>query len=163
MDKKFLLRLDDTFKSIKTKLLLNEDIRKMLYYDVVDENTIAPPIELAAEHVFTQPVIAVETTEPFNKRNYITITSPEGDKSGNKMDYIIRIIIMCDKSSWNLNSSARPLLLAQEVINELNNEKFKLSNPLSFSNIVETVTSKDVCGYSLLFDTTDGISEADEK
>lgn len=163
MDKKFLLRLDNTFKSIKTKLLLNENIRKMLYYDAIDENTSVPPIELTAEHVFIQPIIAVETSEPFNKRNYITITSPEGDVSDNKMDYVIRIIVMCDKSSWNLNGSARPLLLAQEIINELHNEKFQLSNPLYFTNIVETVTSKDVCGYSLLFDTTDGISDIDEK
>lgn len=163
MDKKFLLRLDNTFKSIKTKLLLNEDIRKMLYYDVINESTSVPPIQLAAEHVFIQPIIAVETTEPFNKRNYITITGPEGDISGNKIDYVIRIIVMCDKSSWNLNDSSRPLLLAQEIINELNNEKFQLSNPLSFTNIIETVTSKDVYGYSLLFDTADGISDIDEK
>jgi hypothetical protein len=99
MDKKFLIRLNDTFKSIKTKLLLNEDIRKLLYYDNVDESTPVPPIQLAAEHVFIQPVISVETTEPFNKRNYITITSTEGDKINNKMDYIIRLIIMCDKST----------------------------------------------------------------
>jgi hypothetical protein len=99
MDKKFLIRLNDTFKSIKTKLLLNEDIRKLLYYDNVDESTPVPPIQLAAEHVFIQPVINVETTEPFNKRNYITITGPDGDKSGNKINYVVRLIVMCDKSA----------------------------------------------------------------
>ena len=163
MDKKFLIRLNDTFKSIKTKLLLNEDIRKLLYYDNVDESTPVPPIQLAAEHVFIQPVINVETTEPFNKRNYITITSTEGDKINNKMDYIIRLIIMCDKSTWNLNGNIRPLLISQEIVNELENEKFQLSGPLVFDSIVETVTSKDVAGYSLLFDVVDGISEVDEK
>ena len=163
MDKKFLLRLDDTFKSIRTKLLLNEAIRTMLYYDVVNENTPVPPIQLAAEHVFTQPVIKVGTTEPFNKRNYITITGPEGDKNGTKIGYVVRIIIMCDKSSWNLNGSARPLLIAQEIINELDNEKFQLSGSLAFNSIVETVTSEDVYGYSILFDVVDGIIDIDEK
>jgi hypothetical protein len=79
------------------------------------------------------------------------------------MDYIIRLIIMCDKSTWNLNGNIRPLLISQEIVNELENEKFQLSGPLVFDSIVETVTSKDVAGYSLLFDVVDGISEVDEK
>jgi hypothetical protein len=62
-----------------------------------------------------------------------------------------------------LNGDARPLLLSQEIINELDNEKFQLAGPLSFNSIVETVTSKDVYGYSILFDVVDGISEVDEK
>ena len=33
MDKKFLLRLEGTISSIKKTLLLNEDIRKLLFYD----------------------------------------------------------------------------------------------------------------------------------
>lgn len=161
MDKKFLLRLNDTFKSIKTKILLNENIRNLLYYDVLSEENEEVPVRVAAEHVFIQPVIDVE--EPFNKKNYITITMPDGDKSNNKMDYVVRLIVMCDKTSWNIDGDCRPLLIAQEIINELDGEKFKLSNPLVFSNIVETVTNKNVYGYSLLFDITDGISDIDEK
>mgnify|MGYP007037169879 CR=1 FL=1 len=71
MDKKCLLRLNDTFKSIKTKILLNENIRNLLYYDVLSEENEEVPVRVAAEHVFIQPVIDVE--EPFNKKNYITI------------------------------------------------------------------------------------------
>jgi hypothetical protein len=53
---------------------------------------------MVKEHVYIQPVVAVETTEPFNKKNYITITIPEGDKNNNKMAYVVRIIVMSEKS-----------------------------------------------------------------
>lgn len=163
MDKEFLIRLNNSFKKIKTALLLNENIRTYLYYDEVAQDTIAPPIEVAAEHVFTQPVIEVDTTEPFNKKNYITITMPEGNKENNKIDYVIRVMVMCDKHSWNINGDSRPLLLGQEIVDVLDNYKLDFSNKLRFSNIMETVTSNNVYGYSFLFDVTDGISDSNEK
>lgn len=163
MDKKFLLRVNDSFKQLKTKILLNEEVRKMLYYDVVDDNTIAPVIEQAAEHVFLQPVIDVDVNEPFNKKNYITITLPESEKDDNQMNYVFRIIVMCEKTCWNLNNDIRPLLIAQEIINDLDGFKTKLSNTLKFTSLVETVTNKNVCGYSILFDIIDGISDINEK
>jgi hypothetical protein len=83
--------------------------------------------------------------------------------TNHKMGYVIRVIIMCDKSTWELNGDIRPLLIAQLVSNILDGFKTEFSNVLKFSSIVETVTSKDVIGYSMLFDATDGISDVDEK
>lgn len=162
MDKTFLHRVNSSLKTIKTQILLNEDIRKMLYYDDV-VNNLVPTIEIMKDYVFLQPVINVDTIEPFNKKNYITITIPEGNKQSNKMHYTVRIIVMCDKTSWQLNTDIRPLLISQEIINILDGYKLDMSNQLSFSSIVETVTSKDVYGYSLLFNITDGISDIYEK
>ena len=161
MDKKFLLRLNDTFKTIKTTLLLNDNLRTLLFYDEIDEDTVAPPIQVAAEHVFLQPVIKTETTEPFNKKNYISITGPEAKKRDNRVVYILRVIVMCDKSTWMVNNNIRPLLIAQEIINTINGVKFQLSGALELDGIVETVTSPDVTGYSILFDVVDGISDTD--
>lgn len=163
MDKNFLKRVNDSLKQIKTKLLLDEDIRKLLYYDVVNKDTVSPVIDQVKDHIFLQPIIDVETTEPFNKKNYITLTIPEGELNNHKMVYVVRVIIMCDKSTWELNGDIRPLLIAQLVSNILDGFKTEFSNALKFSNIVETVTSKDVVGYSILFDTADGISDVDEK
>lgn len=163
MDKKFLLRVNDSFKQIRTQLLLNEKIRQLLYFDTVDETTIVPSIDLVKDHIYMQPIITAETTEPFNKKNYITITIPEGDLSNNKMDYVVRIIVMCEKTCWEINDNIRPLIISQEIINILDGYKTYFSNELSFSGIVETVTSKDVYGYSILFSTADGISDVDEK
>lgn len=163
MDNKFLIRLNDSFKTIKTRILLNEEVRKYLYYDNIDDNTTVPSINQVVDNVFIQPVIEVDASEPFNKKNYITITVPEGDKENNRMAYAIRIIVMCEKSCWNINGDVRPLLIAQELINTLDGFKTYLSNSLSFDSIVETVTSKDVYGYSLLFNVTDGISDINDK
>lgn len=163
MDKKFLLRANDSFKQIKTQLLLNDTIRKYLYYDNIDDNTEAPVIDIVKDFVFIQPVITVETTEPFNKKNYITITLPDGKLKSNKMEYVLRIIVMSDKSSWNINDDARPLILSQEIVNTLDGFKTYFSNELKFVSMVETVTTKDVYGYSLLFSATDGISEVNDK
>lgn len=163
MDKTFLLRVNNSLKKIKTQLLLNENVRKLLYCEEINQSTKVPVIEQVKDHIYLQPIITVETTEPFNKKNYITITIPEGDKDNNKMGYVVRIIIMCEKSSWNINGDIRPLLIAQEVVNILDGFKTDMSNELNFTNIVETVTSKDVVGYSILFDIVDGISDVDEK
>jgi hypothetical protein len=98
MDKKFLLRVNDSLKQIKTQILLNEEVRKMLCYDVIDKNTSAPAIEQAAEHIFLQPIIDVDASEPFNKKNYITLTVPTGKLEDNKMEYVIRVVVMSEKS-----------------------------------------------------------------
>lgn len=163
MDKSFLLRVNDSLKKIKTQLLLNDSIRQKIYYENIDDTTPIPVIEQVKDHIYLQPVITVETTEPFNKQNYITITIPEGDKNNNKMEYVVRVIVMSEKKSWNLNGDIRPLLISQEIINILDGYKLDWSNSLEFTNIVETVTSKDVCGYSILFGVVDGISDVDEK
>ena len=163
MDKEFLIRVNDSLKKVKTQILLNEKIRTMLYFDNIDEDTIAPSIEQVADHIFIQPIIKVETTEPFNKKNYITITVPESGRSVNKMEYTFRIIVMCDKSCWDLNGDIRPLLISQEIVNIFENFKLELSNTMQFNSLVETVTNEDVYGYSILFEVSDGISDLNDE
>lgn len=164
MDKEFLIRVNNSFKKIKTKILLNEKIRTLLYYDdAFSEDVVAPPIETVSDHVLLQPVINVDVKEPFNIKNYLTITIPEGTKTDNSMVYVVRIIVMCDKSTWNINGDVRPLLIAQEIVNDINNFKVDFSNQLIFTDVVETVTNEDVFGYSLLFTTVDGISDNNDQ
>lgn len=162
MDKQFLIRVNNSFKQIKTQLLLNEKIRSYLYWDDV-ENNPTPSIEAVKDYVYTQPVVDVETVEPFDKKNYITITLPQGEKDDNRVDYIIRIIVMSDKNNWNVGDDIRPLILSQEIINTLDGYKTYFSGFLSFDSLVETITTKDVMGYSLLFLVSDGVSDVYEK
>lgn len=161
MDKEFLKRVNNSLKRIKTTILLNEEVRKLLWYS--GDATTVPSIEQAAEHVFLQPVITIETSEPFNKKNYITLTIPEGSKTSNKVEYTLRVIVMSEKGDWDIDGDIRPLLIAQHIINDLNGAKFDFSNPLEFDSIVETITSDDVYGYSILFNVVDGVSDTHEK
>ena len=73
------------------------------------------------------------------------------------------LYVFSEKTSWNINGDIRPLLMAQEIVNTLDGFKTDMSNALDFTSIVETVTSKDVVGYSILFDVTDGISDTNEE
>jgi hypothetical protein len=79
------------------------------------------------------------------------------------MEYVIRVVVMSEKSCWNLNGDIRPLLISQEIINILDNFKLKLSNTLVFNRILESTTTKNVCGYSIVFEIVDGVSNIDDK
>lgn len=165
MDGKFLLRLEDTMRRVKQEILFNEDIRKLLYYENIEDiNELkSPSLQACADYIFLQPIVDTDVTEPFNKLNYITITVPESASSSNKIHYIFRVMIMCDKRCWTYeNDNIRPLRLAQLIINILDDKHFSCATPLSFVKVVETVTNKTTYGYSLLFDLTDGIGDKDD-
>ena len=84
MDKKFLLRVNDSMKRIKTNLLLNDNIRQLLYYDDINSSTGVPLIEQVAGHIFIQPIIDVDVKEPFNKRIISLLHSPRVTKQAIK-------------------------------------------------------------------------------
>lgn len=164
MDKEFLIRLESTMRSIKQKLLLDDDIRKMLFYEkIVDlENMKAPSIASCSDHVFLQPIIDTDVTAPFDKLNYITITVPESAIS-NKAHYVVRVMIMCDKRCWTYDDNRiRPIRLAQAIINAIDGEKFQCASPLSLSKILETVTNKTMYGYSIVFGLADGLGDGND-
>jgi hypothetical protein len=55
----------------------------------------------------------------------------------------------------------RPLLLGQEIVNILNHLMIDSSHSLVFQSFCETVTNKDVAGYSFLFSLRDGTADED--
>lgn len=165
MDKKFLLRLESTMKNVKQSLLLDEDIRKLLYYSEVKnlEAMAAPSLVSCSEHIFLQPIVDTDVKPPFDKMNYITITVPEAAVHSEKVGYVFRIIVMCDKRCWTYDGDCiRPIRLAQSIINILDGKKFKCAAPLSLSKIIETVTNKTMYGYSLIFSLADGTGDQDD-
>jgi hypothetical protein len=100
MDKNVLIRLESTMRSIKTQLLLNENIRKLLFYTEIEdlEEVETPSVNAVKSNIFLQPIIDVDVEPPFNKKNYITITVPDSRKRPNDIDYVFRIIVQCDKT-----------------------------------------------------------------
>lgn len=98
MDTKFLFRLESTMRDVKQQLLLDEDMRKWLFYENIEnlENMAAPSIASCKNHIFLQPIVDTDVTPPYDKLNYITITVPES-AIGNKVNYVFRVMVMCDK------------------------------------------------------------------
>lgn len=173
MDKQFLKRLSNTLKQIKKDLLLVDGIRKLLYYDSdviknsVEEDNISftnlpvPDIQLVKGHIFLQPIIEVNNEPPFDKKTFISITSPSmGFKDANSVEYAIKISIQCDKTNWIYGEDdIRVYDLSQEVINLLDGKKYDCALSLQFEQMLETVTDKTVTGKSLLFSIGDGVGD----
>lgn len=173
MDKTFLLRLESTLSKIKKTLLLNEDLRKLLFYDSAtiaqekEENAISfkdlevPAIELVRDNIFLQPVVEVDIQPPFNKKVFIAITSPSmGFESDDSVEYAIKISIQMDKTNWVYDDNKiRVYRMAQLIINDLDGVKCDCATELTFEQMLETITDKTVTGKSLLFSVVDGVGE----
>lgn len=165
MDKNVLIRLESTMRSIKTQLLLNENIRKLLFYTEIEdlEEVETPSINAVKSNIFLQPIIDVDVEPPFNKKNYITITVPDSRKRPNDIDYVFRVIVQCDKTCWTYGEGfIRPLRICQEILNTIEGQRFSCAGQLKFDSLVETVTNKTVSGYSILFSLLDGIGDPDD-
>lgn len=165
MDKKFILRVEKTIQEIKRRLLLNEEIRKLLYYEseALVDGVAVPSIQLVENNIFTQPVVNVTTEPPFDKKIFIAISlSASGFKNINEVDHAIKIAVMCHSSNWVYgNGRVRVLHLIQEVINELDSEKFACAEILEYEQLLQTVVNEDITGYSIIFSVADGVGELD--
>lgn len=171
MDKNFILRLESSLKAIKRKLLANEKIRTLLYYDseYIDENQTnleIPSIQLVKDNIFLQPVVSNDIDPPFNKKNYIAIsTSALGFVGGSTLmaDYAVKVIIMIHKTNWIYgDNNIRVLHLMQEVINEIDGYKADCSNAFEYEQAIQTVIDESITGYSIIFSIVDGLGETDK-
>lgn len=167
MDNKFILRVEKVIQSIKAKLLLNEEIRKLLFYesDEIVEDVEIPTIQLVEGNIFTQPVVNVTTEPPFNKKIFIAISlSASGFKTYNEVDHAIKIAVMCHSSDWIYGAGkVRVLHLVQEVINELDSKKFACAEVLEYEQLMQTVINEDITGYSIIFSVADGVGEPEKE
>ena len=173
MDKTFLLRLESTLSQIKKTLLLDAELRKLLFYDSetirlkAEENGLSfdelevPAIELVRDNIFLQPIVQVDVEPPFNKKVFIAVTSPSmAFLKGDSIEHAIKISIQMDKTNWVYGSNQiRVYHMAQLVVNALNGKKFDCATELSFEQVLETITDKTVTGKSLLFSVVDGVGE----
>ena len=173
MDKTFLIRLEHTLQRIKKDLLLDEDIRKLLYYDsskiaefkseenIPFDELDVPAIELVRGNIFLQPIVEVDIQPPFDKKIFMAITSPSmGFAEADSIEYAIKISIQMDKTNWVYDDDKiRVYRLAQLVINKLDGVKYDCATELQFEQMLETLTDKTVTGKSLLFSIVDGVGE----
>ncbi len=171
MDKYFILRLESSLKAIKRKLLLNEKIRTLLYYDSDfmaenEGNLEVPSIQLVKDNIFLQPVVSNDIDPPFNKKNYIAITtSNSGFMGGTALmaDHSIKISVMVHKTNWIYGKdNIRLLHLWQEIINEIDGFKASCSNAFEYEQALQTVIDESMTGYSIIFSIVDGLGDRDK-
>lgn len=163
MDKKFLLRLEKTIKEIRNKLLLNESLRKLLYYesDELTEDAEVPSIQLVKDNIFLQPVVKIDVNPPFNKKMFIAITCPASGFNGyNEADHAIKVSVMAHDTAWVYGDGCiRVLHMMQEIINDLDHVKFACATKLIYEQALQTTIDETTGGYSIMFSVTDGVGE----
>ena len=165
MDKEVFLRLESSLRQIKTTLLSDAELRKLLYYSSEEvkgnlEDMKDVTIAAVEGNIYLQLVVDLDTKPPFDKRNYLSIYLSSGSRTDeDMMIYGIAVQVGCEKHDWNLKGRVRPLLIVQKIINLLDNQKFDLSHPLEFNNIDQTIVNDDVIGYAVVFAAGDGAHE----
>ena len=143
----------------------DSNVRNLLYYTSADAlSKTAVDIANIESYIFLAPVFDT-TKEPFNKSCFITITITKlrTDDENKLLDGVLRINVLAENTIWAINNSKiRVIEIGNLVINKLNGTKLKTSHKLFFRGMELVVLDKNISGYALLFDITEGGGLQDE-
>lgn len=153
-------RIEKLPSEVKTKLLNNETIRKLMINDNNNAlNMAVPPKEKVVDYITTHPVYQIENKENYQQNGMINIYVTTGEPDDEELIIygVLRINIAYNVDKWDLvDNKCRPMSIANEVIKLLKDCKFSISNKLDFASLDELIVSKQLVGYTLLFNITDG-------
>lgn len=143
----------------------DSSVRNLLYYTTVDAlSKTAVDIANIDGYIFLAPVFDT-TKEPFNKSCFITltITKIRVDDENKLLDGVLRVNVLAENTIWAINGSKiRVLEIGNAIIEKLNGTKLKTSHKLFFRGMELVVLDKNISGYALLFDITEGGGLQDE-
>lgn len=148
---KNLKNLNKVFYEIKTTLLANENIRKLLYYDQADalEKT-APEISKVKDYIGFFPITESGITN-YEKNTFISITVPKLDTDLQEKENIyfgIYLTVVSKKDVLELNNNKiRIISLCDEIIKALDGKKLSFPTPLEVVGMQQTVYDTSTFGY----------------
>lgn len=156
---KDLKNLNKSFYEIKTALLANQNIRKILYYDQPDALLkIAPEIEAVKDYITFVPVTELGIVD-YNKNTFISITAPKIDtdlEEHSNLYFAFYVTIISKKDIWELEGNKLRLIsLANEVIESLDAKKFSFPSKLEVIGMQEVVYDASTYGYTIKLFCTD--------
>ena len=150
---------------VRTTLLGNSDIRKLVFHDTVDAlENVTVSLEDADEHIIVSPVFDMNE-EPFDKNTIISIALNRANFSDDTTmtSSIIKINVLTQSTLWKLNNNLiRPLQIANLIIDLLNNQKFSSSHKMNFISLELAILDEKVNGYTLSFHLHEGSAMLDE-
>ena len=161
-----LEKIETTMAAIRTKLLQDNKIKQLLYFDSNDALQCFVPEDAKLEKYITlRPIYEFENKEDYDQNSminiYMTQASPYEDIV--KVDGILQVNVICNVDIWELvDNKIRPLQIADRIITLVNNHKFTASNKLVLNTVTDLIVSKSMVGYALLFEITDGSGETDK-
>ena len=161
-----LKQIQTTLAGIKTVLLNDETIRKLLCNDSNNCLNMEPPTTKSAEKYITlRPIFQFENTDDYAQNGMINIYLSDGEPNDdmNLFQGIVQANVVYNVDKWELvDNKIRTLELADKVINLLDNKKFSTSNKLVFNSLQQLILSKQLVGYALLFNVDDGNSSLEK-
>lgn len=155
--------LQKTLYEIKSTLLNDELVRKLIYNDSNNCLNMEPPTkDVVKQYITLHPIYQFENTKCYEQQGMINIfvygnTANDGyvTTSG-----ALQINIVFNIDKWELvDGKIRPLELADRIVRLVDNKKFSISNQLKYASTQPLVLSKQLVGYALLFNYVDGNSE----
>lgn len=161
-----LTRIASTMAAIRARLLNDEVIKKLLFYDGNDALLIDEDISLNEfdidKYITLRPIFEFENKENYDQNSMINIymTQAMPEEETKNIDCVIQINIVCNQDVWGLaNDKIRPIEIVNAIERLVNNQKFTASNRMVLNTITDLIISKKMFGYAMLFDLTDGSGE----
>ena len=156
--------IQKTLFAIRSVLLNSEIVKKLLYNDSnAALDMPAPKSEDVKDYITLQPIYEFgnDSNKKYEQNGMVNIVLEQNqpNEEDNSLIGIIRINVVFNVDKWELiNDKIRPIELSNKIIELLDNKKFSISNPLSFSSMQPLILTKQLTGYALLFDMIDGSS-----
>ena len=158
-------RIESSLAAIKSLLLTDEIVRKLVYNDSNNAlNIEAPNVDETDKYITLHPIYQFENVGDYTQNGMINIFFDNGSPSvdDNALTGVIQVNVVFNIDKWELvNNKIRPLMLSNRIIQLLDGRKLTLSNPLEFNSIQQLIINKQLVGYALLFDIVDGSGDID--
>jgi hypothetical protein len=148
-----LSNVNKTLYAIKSKLMNNNDLTKLLFYSVPNPLEEDDLTTSQKNQVITLNPIVEYNTDPNNTINhFISIGVPMIGFGDNLEGVLIQIelAIVCHVDYWELNNNRlRLMTVAEKVYDELNEKKFSLSGKLIIDGLTPEIFRDNLVGYRL--------------
>lgn len=161
-----LERIESTMAAMRTKLLADEKIKKLLFFDSNNALFCTLPEDINLDKYITlRPVYEFENKKEYDQNSminiYMTQASPYEDVE--KVAGVLQVNVICNVDIWELvDNKIRPLQLVDRIVKLVNGHKFTASNKIVLNTISDLIVSKTMVGYALLFEITDGSGKTDK-
>jgi len=166
MTDKNLENVGKMFFELKTAILNNEDVRKLLYYDSSDAlSRTAPSIDDVSGYVFNAPIME-SGIEDFNRNTYIMIDLPSVDMDFEDGNHTLlppfMVTAITNYAHWELdNNKLRLIELCDRIIKQVDNIKFSMSAKSYVLTMERVIISKQLYGYTLKIWNEDNVTKED--
>lgn len=161
-----LERIEQTIAAVKTKIINDEDVRKLLFHDSNNAlNMLAPTVLETDSYITTKPVYEFENKNEYNQNSMVNIYMIEIVPTDDVKAFVgaLQVNVTCNLDIWDLlDNKIRPIQICDRIIKLVHNQKFYLSNKLRLTNVTDLIVNKKMVGYALLFEITDGSGTQDK-